>query len=154
MSVSLENLNMTNSQRLGEKLVVSRHVALIMEPSCLRADCHVQTVCFSLVRDEVDHIEPDIAVVPHIQVSVLRAVGEHCQHSAWRPQVKGHIDRLSLQQVKSKGDSGVLGVGDIQDPTGDEGVAGLVAGVGGVHVGRDGEGLLVQLAHHDALIDT
>ena len=98
------------------------------------------------------HVEPDVALVPHVQVSVLRAVREHGQHSAWRPQVKGHVDRLPLQQVKSKRDPGVLGVGDVQDPAGDEGVAGLGARVGGVDVGGDGEGLLVQLAHHDALV--
>lgn len=102
----------------------------------------------------MNHVELDVAVVPHVQVSVLRAVGEHCQHSPWRPQVKGHIDRLSLQQVKSEGDSGVFGVGDIQDATSDEGVAGLGAGVGGVDVGCDGEGLLVQLGHRDGLVQT
>lgn len=102
----------------------------------------------------MDHVEPDVALVPHIKVSVLRAVREHCQHSTWRPQIKGHVNRLSFQQVKSKGDSGVFGVGDIQDTTGDEGVARLGAGVCGVYVGRDGEGLLVQLGHHDALIYT
>ena len=102
----------------------------------------------------MNHVELDVAVVPHVQVSVLRAVGEHCQHSTWRPQVEGHIDRLSLQQVESEADSGVFGVGDIQDATGDEGVAGLCAGVGGVYVGCDGEGLLVQLGHHDGLVQT
>lgn len=113
----------------------------------------VRTSCFSLIRDEVDHIQPDVAVVPNIQVSVLWAVGEHCQHFTSRPQVEGHIDRLSLQQVKRKGDSGVFGVGDIQDATGDEGIAGFDARIGGVHVGCDGEGLLVQLGHHDALVN-
>lgn len=102
----------------------------------------------------MDHIEPDIAVVPHIQVSVLWAVGKHGQHSSWRPQVKGYIDRLALQQVKSKGDSGVLGVGDVQNSTCNKGIASLGAGVGGVDVGGDGEGLLIQLGHHDALIHT
>lgn len=102
----------------------------------------------------MDHEQPDVAVVPHIKVSVLGAVGEHRQHSPWRSQVKGHIDWLSLQQVKSKRDSGVLGVGDIQDTTGDESIASFGAGVGGVYVGRDGEGLLVQLGHHDAVVYT
>lgn len=106
---------------------------------------------FSLIRDEVHHIESDVAVVPHVQVSVPWTIGQHCQHSTRRPQVKGHVDRLSFQQIKSKGDSGVLGVCDIQDATGDEGVASLGAGVGGVYVGCDGEGL-VQLSHHDAIV--
>lgn len=102
----------------------------------------------------MDHVEPDVAVVPHIQVSVLWAVGQHGQHSSWRPQVKGYIDWFALQQVKSKGDSGVFGVGDIQNSTCNEGVAGLGAGVGGINVGGDREGLLVQLGHHDVLIHT
>lgn len=100
----------------------------------------------------MDHEEPDVAVVPHIQVSVLRAVGEHCENATRGPQVKGHINRLPFEQVESEGDSGVFGVGDVQDAAGDEGVAGLGAGVRGVYVGRDREGLLVQLGHHDALI--
>lgn len=100
----------------------------------------------------MDHKEPDVALVPNVQVSVLRAVGEHSQNSPRRPQVKCHIHCLPLQQVESKGNSGVLGVGDVQDATGDESVAGLGAGVRGVYVGRDGEGLLVQLGYHDALI--
>lgn len=112
------------------------------------------SVAFSLVGDEADHVELDVAVVPNIQVSVLWAVREHRQYSTGRPQVKGHIDWLSLQQVERKGDSGVLGVRDIQDATGDEGVAGFGARIGGVYVGCDGEGLLVQLGHHDALIYT
>lgn len=98
------------------------------------------------------HVEPDVALVPHVQVPVFGAVGEHGQHTARRPQVKGHINRLSFQQVESIGDPGVLGVGDVQDAAGDEGVPGLGAGVGGVYVGGDGEGLLVQLGHHNALI--
>lgn len=118
------------------------------------ACCLSCSVCFSLVRDKVDHIEHDVALVPHVQVSVFWAVGEHCQHSTWRPQVEGHIDWLTLQQVKSKSDSGVFGVSDIEDTTGDEGIASLGARVGGVYVGRDGEGLLVQLGNHDALIYT
>lgn len=114
--------------------------------------CVVWTACFSLISDEADHIEFDVAVVPNIQVSVLWAVREHCQYSTSRPQVKGHIDWLSLQQIKRKGDSGVLGVGDIQDATGNEGVASFGARISGVYVGCDGEGLLVQLGHCDALI--
>lgn len=106
----------------------------------------------SLVGDEVDHVEPDVVVVPHVQVSVPRAVGEHGQHAAWWPQVKGHVHRFALQQVKGEADSGVLGVGDVEDATGDEGVAGFGPGVGGVDIGGDGEGLLVQLSHHDALV--
>lgn len=120
----------------------------------MSACCLSCSDCFSLVSDEVDHVEPGVAVVPHIQVSVLRAVGEHCEHSTRRPQIKGHINRLSFQQVKSKCDSGVFGVGDVQDSTGDEGIARLGAGVCGVYEGRDREGLLVQLGHHDALIHT
>lgn len=106
----------------------------------------------SLVRGEVHHVEPDVAVVPHVQVSVLRAVGQHRQDAAGGPQVEGHVHRLPLQQVESERDPGVLGVGDVQDPAGDEGVAGLGAWVGGVDVGRDREGLLVQLGHRDALV--
>lgn len=98
------------------------------------------------------HVEPDVAVVPHVQVPVFGAVGEHGEHSPWRPQVKSHVNRLPFQQVKSKSDPGVFGVGDVQDATGDEGVSSLGAGVRGVYVGGDGEGLLVQLGHHDALV--
>lgn len=98
------------------------------------------------------HEQPDVALVPHIQVPVLGAVGEHGEHSSWRPQVKGHVNGLSFQQVKRKRDPGVFDVGDIQDATGDEGVSGLGAGVRGVYVGGDREGLLVQLGHHDALV--
>jgi len=108
----------------------------------------------SLIRDEVNHIEPDVALVPHIKVSVFGTIGEHCQNSTWRPQVKRHIHWLSLQQVKSNSDSGILGVCHVQYTTGDKGVASLGAGVGGIYVGRDREGLLVQLGHHDALIHT
>lgn len=99
------------------------------------------------------HVEPDVALVPHVQVPVFGAVGEHGKHTAWRPQVKGHVNRLSFQQVKSKSDPGVFGVCDVQDTAGDEGVSSLGAGVRGVYVGGDGEGLLVQLGHHDALVD-
>lgn len=108
---------------------------------------------FLFIGDEVHHVEPDVALVPHVQVPVFGAVGEHGEHAAWRPQVKGHVNRLSFQQVKSKSDPGVFGVGDVQDTAGDEGVAGLGAGVRGVYVGGDGEGLLVQLGNHDALVD-
>lgn len=99
------------------------------------------------------HVEPDVALVPHVQVPVFGAVGEHGQHTGWRPQVKGHVNWLSFQQVKRKSDPGVFGVCDVEDPAGDEGVSSLGAGVGGVYVGGDGEGLLVQLGHHDALVD-
>lgn len=102
----------------------------------------------------MDDVEPDVAVVPHVQVSVFGAVGKHRQHTTRRPQIKGHIDRFTLQQVVSEGDSGVFGVCDIQDSTGDEGITRLGAWVGGVYVGGDREGLLVKLAHHDALIHT
>jgi len=94
-----------------------------------------------------------MAVVPHVQKPLLGAVGEHGQHAPRRPQVKGYVDRFALQQVEGEADPGVLGVGDVEDAAGNEGVAGLGAGVGGVDVGADGEGLLVQLGHHDALID-
>lgn len=106
-----------------------------------------------LIGDEVHHVEPDVALVPHVQVPVFGAVGEHGEHAAWRPQVKGHVNWLSFQQIESKGDPGVFGVGDVQDTAGNEGVSSLGAGVGGVDVGGDGEGLLVQLGHHDALVD-
>lgn len=106
----------------------------------------------SLVGDEVHHVEPDVVVVPHVEVSVLGAVGQHGQHSPRGPQVEGHVDWLPFQQVVSEGDPGVLGVGHVQDAAGDEGVARLAAGVRGVDVGRDGEGLLVQLGHRDALV--
>lgn len=102
----------------------------------------------------MDHVQPDVALVPHIQVSVPWAVGQHRQNSTRRPQVKGHVDCFFLQQIKSKADSGVLGISDVEDTTGDEGIAGLDAGVGGVYVGRHREGFLVQLGHHDALIHT
>lgn len=108
---------------------------------------------FSLfVSDEVHHVEPDVAMVPHVQVPVFGAVGEHGEHSPWRPQVKSHVNRLPFQQVKSKSDPAVFGVGDVQDATGDEGVPSLGAGVCGVNIGGDWEGLLVQLGHHDALV--
>lgn len=93
-----------------------------------------------------------MAVIPRVQKPLLGAVGEHGQHTPRRPQVKGHVDRFALQQVKGEADPGVLGVGDVEDPAGYEGVAGLGAGVGGVDVGADGEGLLVQPGHHDALV--
>lgn len=102
----------------------------------------------------MDHVEPDVAVVPHVKVSVFGTVGQHRQYPARRPQVEGDVNRLSFQQVISKSDSGVFGVGHVQDTAGDEGVARLVAGVRGVDVGRDGEGLLVQLGHSDALVHT
>ncbi|KAG7232836.1 hypothetical protein INR49_008066 [Caranx melampygus] len=105
-----------------------------------------------LVRDEVNHVESHEALVPHIQVSVLRAVGEHGQDSTWSPEVKGHVDWLPLKQVEGEGDPGVFSVSDVEDAAGDEGVAGLGVGVAGVDVGGDGEGLLVQLSHHDALV--
>lgn len=108
---------------------------------------------FLFIGDEVHHVEPDVALVPHVQVPVFGAVGEHGQHTARRPQVKGHINRLSFQQVKRKSDPGVFGVGDVQDTAGNEGVSSLGAGVRGVYVGGDGEGLQVQLGHHDALVD-
>lgn len=107
---------------------------------------------FSLISDEMDHVEPDVAVVPHIKMSVLGTVGQHRQYSARRPQIEGDVNRLSFEQVISKGDSGVFGVGHIQDTAGNEGVARLVARVCGVDVGCDGEGLLVQLGHSDALV--
>lgn len=147
--ISLEYINMINFQ--SEQESVGILLSLQNSHVCMLSAC---SLCFSLVRDKVDHIEHDIAVVPHVQVSVFWAVGEHCQHSTWRPQVKGHIDWLSLQQIKSKSDSGVFGVSDIQDTTGDEGIASLGARVCGVYVGCDGEGLLVQLGNHDALIYT
>lgn len=100
----------------------------------------------------MDHVEPDEVVVPHVQVSVLGAVGQHSQDTTRGPQVKGHVDWFPFQQVVSKGDPGVFGVGDVQDTAGDEGVARLAAGVRGVYVGCDGESLLVQLGHHDALV--
>lgn len=100
------------------------------------------------------HEEPDVGLVPHIQVPVFGAVGEHGEHTAWSPQVKRYVNRLSFQQVKSKSDPGVFGVGDVQDTAGDEGVSSLGAGVRGVYVGGDREGLLVQLGHHDALVHT
>lgn len=106
----------------------------------------------SLIRDEVDHVEPDVAVVPHVQVSLLWAVRKHCQHPTWGPEFKGHVHGLLLQQVKGKGHSGVFAVRDVQDAAGDEGVPSLGAWVGGVDVGGDGEGLLVQLGHHDVLV--
>lgn len=109
-------------------------------------------VSLSVVRDEMNHVESDVALVPHIQVSVLGAVGEHGQDSTWSPEVKGHIDRLPFEQVEREGDPGVLGVSDVEDAAGNEGVSGLGAGVAGVDVGGDGEGLLVQLSHHDALV--
>lgn len=102
----------------------------------------------------MDHVEPDVVVVPHVQVSVLGAVGQHGQNTNRRPQVKGHVDWFPFQQVVGEGHPGVFGVGDVQDTAGDEGVARLAAGVRGVDVGRDGEGLLVQLGHHDALVHT
>ena len=100
----------------------------------------------------MNHVEPHVAVVPRVQEAFFGAVGEHGQHAPGRPQVKGHVDRLPLQQVEGEADPGVLGVGDVEDAAGDEGVASLGARVGGVDVGRDGEGLLVQLSHHDALV--
>lgn len=110
-------------------------------------------MAFLFIGDEVNHVEPDVALVPHIQVPVFGAVGEHGEDTAWRPQVKGHVNRLSFQQVKSKSDPGVFGVADVQDTAGDEGVSSLGAGVRGVNVGGDSEGLLVQLGHHDAIVD-
>lgn len=98
------------------------------------------------------HVEPDVALVPHVQVPVFGAVGQHGEHAARRPQVKGHVHRLFLQQVEGERDPGVFGVGDVQDAAGHEGVPGLGARVRGVDVGGHGEGLLVQLGHHDALV--
>lgn len=100
----------------------------------------------------MNHEEADVAVVPRVQKAFLGAVGEHGQHAPRGPQVEGHVDRLALQQVEGEADLGVLGVGDVEDAAGDEGVAGLGARVGGVDVGREGEGLLVQLSHRDALV--
>ena len=127
-----------------------RDCASTLRRICDKYTHHPKT--YSVVRQEVNHVEPHMAVVPGVQEAFLGAVGEHGQHAPWRPQVKGHVDRLSLQQVKGKADPGVLGVGDVEDAAGDEGVAGLGAGVGGVDVGCDGEGLLVKLSHHDALV--
>lgn len=109
-------------------------------------------MCCSLIRNEVDHKEPDLALIPHIQKPVLWAVGEHCQDSTSGPQVKGHVDSLSLKQVKRKSHSAVIVVGDVQDSAGNEGVAGFGARIGGVYERCDGEGLLIQLGHHDALV--
>lgn len=85
----------------------------------------------------MDNKEPDVAVVPNVQVSVLRAVGEHRENATRGPQVKGHINRLPFEQVESEGDSGVFGVSDVQDTTGNERVARLGAGVRGIYVGCD-----------------
>lgn len=114
--------------------------------------CFLLLLLLLFVGDEVHHVEPDVALVPHVQVPVFGAVGQHGEHAARRPQVKGHVHRLSLQQVEGERDPGVFGVGDVQDAAGHEGVAGLGARVRGVDVGGHGEGLLVQLGHHDALV--
>ncbi|KAG9337027.1 hypothetical protein JZ751_029886 [Albula glossodonta] len=63
------------------------------------------------------------------------------------------VYRRRLFGVKGKRDLGVFGVSDVQHPACYEGVASLGAGVAGVDVGGHRERLLVQLSHHDAVVD-
>lgn len=116
------------------------------------SEYHQNTV--SVIRDEVHHIQLHVALIPHIQVSVIGAIGQHGQHPARGPQFKGHVDRFPLQEVEGEGHTGVLGVGDVEYATGHEGVAGLGPGVGGVDVRCDREALQVQLGHHNAVVQT
>lgn len=57
-----------------------------------------------------------------------------------------------FEEVEGEAHSGVLIVSDVEDATRHEGVPRFASRVAGVHVRRYGEGFLVQLGHHDALV--
>lgn len=86
-------------------------------------------------------------------MTVFRIVGHHRQHARRRPELEANTQRLLFEEIEGEAHSAVFRVSDVQDAAGDEGISRFALRVAGVHVRRYREGFLVQLRHHDVLVD-
>lgn len=101
----------------------------------------------------MDLVGFDVSAIPDVQMAVFGIVRHHGQHASRSPEIDANVERLLFEEVEGVDDSGVFIVSDVEDAAGDEGVSRFALRVAGVDVRRYREGLLVQLRHHDVLVD-
>ena len=114
---------------------------------------HLAHYNLSFIREEMHSVWFHIAAIPNKQKFFLRHVRDHGQNANGWSEIKTDIDRFTLQEIEGVGHPAVFGVGEVENPTRNEGISSLGPGVAGVDVRRDGKGFLVELSHHDGVVE-